>query len=151
MEMPEKIDNDRTWQWLSKSDLDIGTEALLCAAQEQATRRNYVKHHINKTSESPVFRLCGKKNQSAQHLVSGCEKLAKRKYTRRHSNVAKKVYRDFCKKNGLEHTKKWYEHIPEGAVENEKVKVLWDINVQCDNVIEARRPDIILIDKSCLW
>ena len=149
--MPEKIDNDRTWQWLSKSDLDIGTEALLCAAQEQATRRNYVKHHINKTSESPVFRLRGKKNQSAQHLVSGCEKLAKRKYTRRHSNVAKKVYWDFCKKNGLEHTKKWYEHIPEGAVENEKVKVLWDINVQCDNVIEARRPDIILIDKSCLW
>ena len=59
--MPEKIDNDRTWQWLSKRDLDIGTEALLCAAQEQATRRNYVKHHINKTSESPVFRLCGKK------------------------------------------------------------------------------------------
>ena len=149
--MPEKIDNDRTWQWLSKSDLDIGTEALLCAAQEQATRRNYVKHHINKTSESPVFRLCGKKNQSAQHLVSGCEKLAKRKYTRWHSNVAKKVYWDFCKKNGLEHTKKWYERIPEGAVENEKVKVLWDINVQCDNVIEARRPDIILIDKSCMW
>ena len=42
---------------------------------------------------------------------------------------------------------KWYEHVPEGAVENEEVKVLWDINVQCDNVIEARRPDIILIDK----
>ena len=42
---------------------------------------------------------------------------------------------------------KWYEHVPEGAVENEEGKVLWDINVQCDNVIEARRPDIILIDK----
>ena len=24
---------------------------------------------------------------------------------------------------------------------------MWDINVQCDNVIEARRPDIIVIDK----
>ena len=33
-EMPEKVDKDRTWQWLSKSDLKIGTEALLCAAQE---------------------------------------------------------------------------------------------------------------------
>ena len=43
---------------------------------------------------------------------------------------------------------KWYEHVPEGAVENEEVKVLWDINVQCDNVIEAKRPDIILIDKN---
>ena len=25
-------------------------------------------------------------------------------------------------------------------------KVSWDINVQCDNVREARRPDIIVID-----
>ena len=38
---------------------------------------------------------------------------------------------------------KWYEHVPEGLVENEEVK---DINVQCDNVIEARRQDIIAID-----
>ena len=43
-EMPEKVDEDRTWQWLSKSDLKIGTEALLCAAQEQAINTNYVKH-----------------------------------------------------------------------------------------------------------
>ena len=33
-EMPEKVDKDKTWQWLSKSDLKIGTEALLYAAQE---------------------------------------------------------------------------------------------------------------------
>ena len=66
---------------------------------------------------------------------------------RRHDNIAKKVHWDVCKKNGLEHTEKWYEHVPEGVVENEEIKVLWDINVQCDNVIEARRPDIIVIDK----
>ena len=70
-----------------------------------------------------------------------------KEYKRRHDNVAKKVHWDFCKKNGLEHTKKWYEHVPEGAVENEEVKVLWDINVQCDNVIEARRQDRSVIDK----
>ena len=29
----------------------------------------------------------------------------------------------------------WYKHISKGAVENEEVKVLWDINVQCDNAI----------------
>ena len=27
------------------------------------------------------------------------------------------------------------------------MKMSWHINNQCDNVIEARRPDIILIDK----
>ena len=31
------------------------------------------------------------------------------------------------------------EHVPEGAVENEDIKVLWDINIQCDSLIEARR------------
>lgn len=33
------------------------------------------------------------------------------------------------------------------VVENEEVKVLWDINFQSDNVIEARKSDIIVIDK----
>ena len=47
----------------------------------------------------------------------------------------------------MEHTEKWYKHVPDGLVENEEVKFLWDVNVQCDNVIEARRPDIIVIDK----
>ena len=39
------------------------------------------------------------------------------------------------------------ELVPERAVKDEEVKVLWDMNVQCNNVIEARRPDIIVIDK----
>ena len=73
--------------------------------------------------------------------------MAQKEYKRRHDNVAKKVHWNFCKKNELENTEKWYEHVPERVVENEEVKVFWDMNVQCDNVIEARRPDIIVIDK----
>ena len=146
-EIPEKIGMDRTWQWLSKKDLKIGTEALLCAAQEKAIRTNYIKHHIDKTSESPLSWVSGRKGNCVQELVSGFEKLAQKEYKRRHDNVAKKVHWDLCQKNGLKHKEKWYKHVPEGAVENEEVKVLWDINIQCDNMIEARRPDIILIDK----
>ena len=79
-ELPEEVNKDRTWQWLSTSDLKIGTEALLCAAQEQAIRTNYVKYQIDKTSESPLCRLCGKKGETVQHLISGCEKLAQKEY-----------------------------------------------------------------------
>ena len=82
-----------------------------------------------------------------QRITNECEKLAQKEYKRRHDNVAKKVHLDVCKKNGLEHSEKWYEHAPEGAVENEQIKVLWDINIQCDNLIETRRPDLIVIDK----
>ena len=42
---------------------------------------------------------------------------------------------------------KWYEHQPEGVVENEKCKILWDMTIQCDHVIEARRPDIVVVEK----
>ena len=94
-----------------------------------------------------MCRLCLKKGESVQHTTSGCEKLAQKEYKRRHDNVAKKVHWDICKKNALEHSKKWYEHAPEGTVENEEIKVLWDINIQCDNLIQARRPDLIVIDK----
>ena len=94
-----------------------------------------------------LCRLCGKKGESVQHITNRCEKLAQKEYKRRYNYVAKKVHQDICKKNRLEHHEKWYEHAPEGAVENEEIKVLWDINVQCDNLIEARRPDLIVIDK----
>ena len=91
--------------------------------------------------------MCGEKGESVQHVTSGCKKLAQKEYKRRHDNVTKKVHWNICKKNGLKHSKKWYEHALEGVVENEEIKVLWDINIQCDNLMEARRPDLIVIDK----
>ena len=82
-----------------------------------------------------------------QHIVRGCEKLVQKEYKRRHDNVAKKIHWDLCKRHDLEHHEKWHDHIPEGAIENDKIKLLWDINVQCDNVIEARRPEIVVMNK----
>ena len=141
-ELKKKVEsktNARTiHQGNDRGGLKVGTEALLCAAQEQAIRTNYIKHHIHKTSDSPTCRLCGKNGESVQHITSGCEKLAQKEYKKRHDNVAKKVHWDICKKNGLEHSEKWYEDAPEGSVENEEIKELRDINVQCDNLIEAR-------------
>ena len=52
-----------------------------------------------------------------------------------------------CKKHGLPHTEKWYDHRAEPVTENENVKLLWDFNIQTDKIIEARRPDLILENK----
>ena len=62
-----------------------------------------------------------KKGERVQHLVNGCEKLAQKEYEKRYDNVTKKVHWDLCKKYRLKHTEKWYERVPEGAVENEEV------------------------------
>ena len=52
-----------------------------------------------------------------------------------------------CEKHNLEIKEKWYEYGRERVVEDDDVKLIWDINIQCDNVIEARRLDLILVDK----
>ena len=39
-------------------------------------------------------------------------------------------------------------HVPESALENENYKLLWDFRIRTDHHIEARRPDIVLVDKS---
>ena len=111
---------------------------MLCAAQEQAIRINYKKYRIDKSSDSPLCRLCGKKGKSVQHITSGSETFAQKECKSRHDNVAKKVDWNIFKKNRLEHSEKWFGHAPEVAVENEEIKVLWNINIQCDNLIETR-------------
>ena len=123
------------------------TEALICSAQEQALRTNYTKFHIDKNADSPLCRMCGEKGETISHLVSECGKLAQREYKRRHDNVARYVHWQLCNKGGLERAEKWYEQQPEAVIENENFKLLWDFTIQCDRFIEARRPDIVLVDK----
>ena len=93
--------------------------------------------------------MCGKRGETVQHICECkiCKILAQREYKRRHDTVAKLVHAQMCKKHNLERKKKWYEHCTEGAVEDDDVELIWDINIQCDNDIEARRPDLILVDK----
>ena len=129
------------------SDLKVQTDATICAAQEQALRTNYTKNKIDKTSENPLCRMCGVRGETVQDKICECKKLAQREYKRRHDTVAKLVHWKLCEKHNLERKEKWYEHCPEEAVEDDGVKLIWDINIQCDNVMEARRPDLILVDK----
>ena len=97
--------------------------------------------------KAPSVDCVRKKGKNVKRITSGCEKLIQKLYERRHDNVAEKVHWDICEENRLEHSEKWYKHAPAGAVENEEIKVLWEINIQCDNLIEARQSDLIIIDK----
>ena len=95
------------------------------AAQEQAIRTNYVKHHIDKSRDSPSCRMCGEKGETVSHIICECSKLAQKEYKRRHDNVARiVVHWEICKKYDLPRAAQWYNHKPEGVTENETIKVL---------------------------
>ena len=68
-------------------------------------------------------------------------------YKGRHDNVAWYIHWQLCGKCELERANNWYEQKPEGVVESENFKILWDFTIQCDRKIEARRSDIIFVDK----
>ena len=90
-DMPVAIDKDQTWGWLKNGDLKACTEALICAARDQALKTNYVTHHIDNTLETPLCWLCGEKGESISYIVSECKMLALREYKRWHCSIARNI------------------------------------------------------------
>ena len=100
-----------------------------------------------RAAESPLCRLCGEKREHVTHLISECKKLAQKEYKRRYDNVVRMVHLKLCGLYQLEQVEKWYEQQPNGVVESDKVKILWDFNIPYDSPIECRRPDIVVVLK----
>ena len=150
-EMSETTDEKETWYWLRKADLKVETEAMLFAVQEQAIRTNYVKHKVDKTAQSPLCRIRDKNSESMSHIVSEYEKLARKEYKRRHDIVSRIVHWKLCEKYNLKRSGKWYEHAREGVVE--EVKIFWDVMIQRNSEIKARKSNIIAVnnnERSCV-
>ena len=102
---------------------------------------------IDKTQEDSKCRMCFKADESINHLLSECSKMAQKEYKRRHDWIGRKIHWEVCKKYGLHTKDRWYEHEPQSVCENEEYKILWDFSIQTDHVIEARRPDMITVEK----
>ena len=92
--------------------------------------------------------MCRDRNETVSHIISGCSKLAQKEYKKRHDNVARAIHWDLSGKYGFDRNDKWYNHVPESVLENENYKLLWDFSIRTDHHIEARRPDLVLADKS---
>ena len=148
----KEVRNDQFGTWLQNGDLTRKTESLIVAAQNQSIRTNLVKAKIEKSQESYLCRVCRKVDESIDHIVSGCSKLAQNVHKRRHDNLGKKVHWKHAMECNFEAGYKWYELEPESVLENEYFKILWDFSIQTDHVIEARRSDLVVVgkkDKSC--
>ena len=123
------------------------TEYLLIAAQDNAVKTNHIKARINKTQQNSKCRLCGDRDETINHIISECSKLAQKEYKVRHDWVGKVIHWEMCKKLKFDHTNKWYMHNPAPVLENNTHKLLWDFDIHTDHRISATRPDLIIINK----
>ena len=74
------ISHEKTWMWLGKGNLKRETESLRIAAQNNAIRTNHIKARIDKTQQNSRCRFYGEKDDTINHIISGCSKLAQRVY-----------------------------------------------------------------------
>ena len=146
MRKTKGVRSDQCSTWLHNGDLKSETESLIVEAQDQSIRINLVKTKIDKNRGDSLCRVCRKVDESIDQLVSGCSKLAK-ECKRRHDNLGKIVHSKLARKCNFEAGDKWYEQEPESFLENEDYKIWWDFSIQTDHVIEAWRPDLVVIDK----
>ena len=139
------ISHKKTWMWQRKGNLKRETESLLIAAQNNAMRTNHIKARIDKTQQNCRYRLCGDRDETINHIISECSKLAQKEYKTRHDWVGKVIHRELCQKLKFDNTNQWYMPNPTFILENETRKLLWDFDIQTDPLISARRPDLIII------
>ena len=142
-----KISHQKTWTWLRKGNLKRETESLLTAAQDNAIRTNPIKARIDETQQNSKCRLCGDRDETINHIISECSKLAQKEYKARHDWVGKVIHWEMCRKFQFDHTNKWYMQNTAPVLENDTHKLLWDFNILTDQLISTRRPDLIIINK----
>ena len=74
------ISHDKTWIWLRKGNFKRETESLLMAAQNSAIRTNHINERIDKTQQNSKCRLCSDRDETINHMISKCSKLAQKEY-----------------------------------------------------------------------
>ena len=99
-----------SWDWIRTGELKKETEGLIFATQDQALKTNTVKARIENQIVSSKCRMCGSHDETVQHILCSCPKLAQTEYKKRHDVVGRVIHWEVCKEYGVECSDKWYEH-----------------------------------------
>ena len=82
------VDEVKTNKWLKSIGLKAETEGLIIAAQDQSLATRSYHHRIMKDGTDPQCRICGKYEETINHIISGCPELAKTEYIHRHNKAS---------------------------------------------------------------
>ncbi len=86
----DEMSHDKTWIWLRKGNFKRETEPLPTSAQNNAIRTHHIKARIDMTQQNRNCSLCGDRNETINHIMIKCSKLAQKKYKTRHDEWARR-------------------------------------------------------------
>ena len=109
LDRPQDVQEKKV-EMLSNSGIKREKDTLILVAKEQANRTNLIKIKIDKSKVDSKCRMCGKVDETINHLISECSKMEQKEYKRRHDWVGKRIHWDLCKKFGVHASEKWDNH-----------------------------------------
>ena len=74
--------------------------------------------------------------------------LAQKEFKRRYDKVCLNIHWTLCKKYGVKVCSRWCKHNVQSVIENDIVKILWDLCIQVDRQIEHRKPATVVTEKN---
>ena len=86
---------------------------------------SYSKAKIDHTEQNNKCRLCSNRDETINHIISECSKLAPKEYKIKYNRVRKGIHRELCKKIKFDHTNKCYMHKPESGQKNKTYNPQW--------------------------
>lgn len=145
------VDKSLSTAYLTDGYLMSETEGFIHAIQDQVMKtRNYMRYVMKVPIETDLCRLCNRVTESIQHLSSGCSVLAPKEYTNRHNLVGNILHQELLKKVTSSNKTQipHYLYNPAPVIENEHVKICWNLPLQTEVNIIHNRPDILFVDKN---
>ena len=67
-------------------------------AQNNAIRTNHIKAGIDKIQQNSKCRLCSVRDETINHIINECSKLAQKEHKAKQDWVGKVVHWEMCKK-----------------------------------------------------
>ena len=132
---------------VKKGKLQEWNRIFSYSSTNNAIRTNYIKARIDKTQQNNRCKLCSDTDETINHIISECSKLAQKEYKTGNDWVGKVIHMELCEKFKFDYRNKWYIHNPASVLENETYKFIWCFEIQTDYLISTRRPDLILVNK----
>jgi hypothetical protein len=116
------------------------------AAQDQAISTNCFKNKILKDEIESKCQLFKQREETFDHLTSGCPILAKNEYLMRHDKACTHLHYSIRKALVIEMTDKWYTHMPKSVYEEGDVTVLWNEAVNTEKLQQTGQISLGLIN-----
>ena len=92
-----------------------------------------------------MCRICESKQETVDHILSGCGKLGFTEYLSRHNSVAKTIVASVLRSRGHKFPRSWWRHkIPSHIFLSDTSHIQWEPKVPTVEKLEHNKPDLLL-------